>query len=78
MKGNTIKLKQDNMLCHKCLLNVVKTISQLPGIEGLDVNLDTKRIEIKFSGKSLPKELVEDIVEQSIINGKVNKLPIIH
>lgn len=78
MKSHTIKLKQDNMLCHKCVLNVVKTLSKLPGIEVLNVNLDTKRIEIKFSGNSIPKDMVEDIIEQSIINGKVDKFPTVH
>lgn len=56
-------------------MNVIRTLSQLPGIEELNVDLDTKRIEIKYSGKGISKEMVENIVEQSIINGKIYRLP---
>ncbi|AUS97395.1 copper resistance protein CopZ [Clostridium thermosuccinogenes] len=75
MKSRRIKLKQENMLCHRCVMNVIRTLSQLPGIEELNVDLDTKRIEIKYSGKGISKEMVENIVEQSIINGKIYRLP---
>lgn len=75
MKNHRIKLKQENMLCHRCVMNVIRTLSQLPGIEELNVDLDTKKIEIKYSGNGISKEMVEGIVEQSIINGKVYRLP---
>ncbi len=51
-------------------MNVVRTLSKLPGIEELDVNLDTKRIKIKFSGKGISKDMIEDIIDQSIVKGK--------
>lgn len=75
MKSHRIKLKQENMLCHRCLMNVIRTLSWLPGIEELNVDLATKRIEIKYSGKGISKEMVEEIVEQSIVNGTIYRLP---
>jgi len=33
MKIYTVRQKQDNMLCRKCLLNVVKALSHLGGIK---------------------------------------------
>lgn len=76
MKSHRIKLKKGNMLCHRCVMNVIRTLSQLPGIDELNVDLDTKKIEIKLNGNSISKEMVVDIVEESIVNSKVYRLPI--
>lgn len=73
MKVYKVKLKQENMLCRKCLLNVVKALSNLSGIKELDVNLENKSIKIAYDNESLSRQTVQNIVNESIIKGKVNK-----
>lgn len=68
----TVKLKQDNMLCRKCLLNVVKALSNVVGIQELDVNLAKKSIKISYDNKKMSRQIVQEIVNESIIRGKVN------
>lgn len=73
MKVYKVELKQENMLCRKCLLNVVKALSNLSGIKELDVNLENKSIKIAYGNESLSRQTVQNIVNESIIKGKVNK-----
>lgn len=42
MKSYSLGFKQENMLCHRCLMNIVKTISSLQGLIGVDINLESK------------------------------------
>ena len=74
MKKHTIEFKQNNMLCHRCLMNVVKTLSQLPDIEELEVSLETKRIKVKFNDANISKEMIEFIVNKAVIDGEVKNL----
>ena len=41
MKDHAVNFKQCNMLCDKCLINVAKCLSNLHGIEGLDISLES-------------------------------------
>lgn len=70
MKSHTIKLKQENMLCHRCVMNVVKTLSQIHGIEELNVDLETHCIKLKYNDSSITKEMIITLIEESIENGK--------
>lgn len=74
MKSYSVKFKQDNMLCDRCLMNVVKSLSALESIEELDVSLDTKKIKLKYNDQTLSKDEIRNIVDQSILTGKVVKL----
>lgn len=51
-------------------MNVVKTLSQLPGIEELDVSLETKKIKVKFDAANISKEMIENIVNDAVIDGE--------
>ena len=62
------------MLCDRCLMNVVNSLNVLKNIEEMDVNLETKRIKLKYNDETLSKEDIRNIVEQSIIGGKVVNL----
>lgn len=73
MKIYTVRLKQDNMLCRKCLLNVVKALSHVEGIKEFDVNLDKKSIKIEYDNEKLSRQIIQNIVNESIIKGKVCK-----
>ncbi len=55
MKVHTVNLKQDNMLCHRCVLNVVKALGYIDGIREFVV-----------------RQAIMDLVNESIIKGKVN------
>lgn len=73
MKIYTVKLRQDNMLCRKCLLNVIKALSLVDGIQELDVNLENKSIKIAYDNEKFSRQTLQDIVNEAIIKGKVNK-----
>ncbi|NOW04226.1 hypothetical protein [Clostridium beijerinckii] len=45
MKSYSLSFKQENMLCHRCLMNVVKTLSSLQGLLGVDVSLESKKYD---------------------------------
>ena len=70
MKSHTLKFKQDNMLCDKCLLNVVKSLSTLPNLEEISVSLETRRIKLTYNDSTISKEEMKNIVNQSILTGK--------
>lgn len=72
MKVHTVNLKQDNMLCHRCVLNVVKALSHIEGIKELNVSLEDKRIKIAYDNEKFSQKLIHDIVNEAIIKGKVN------
>lgn len=71
MKSQTIRLKQENMLCHRCVMNVIKTLSQIHGIEELNVDLETHRIKLKYNDSSITKDMIIALVDESIENGIV-------
>lgn len=74
MKSYSLSFKQENMLCHRCLMNVVKTLSSLQGLVGADVNLESRKIKITYKGKKILRDEIKDIVNKSILSGKVVKL----
>lgn len=70
---HTVKLKQSNMLCNKCLTNVVKALSLIEGIQELNVNLDKKLVKITYENDKFSKKVIQKIINDSIIRGKVDK-----
>lgn len=74
MKSYSLSFKQESMLCHRCLMNVVKTLSSLQELVGVDVNLESKKIKVIYKGKEISREDIKDIVNRSILSGKVVKL----
>ncbi|MGE4283425.1 MAG: heavy-metal-associated domain-containing protein [Clostridia bacterium] len=71
MKVHTVRLKQSNMLCHKCVLNVAKALSQINRIQELEINLKKKEVKIVYSDENIHREKIAEIVNKSIITGKV-------
>lgn len=69
---HTVKLKQNNMLCNRCLTNVVKALSLIEGIQELNVNLDKKLIRITYENDKFSKKVIQKIINDSIIHGKVD------
>lgn len=70
---HTVKLKQSNMLCNRCLTNVVKALSLIEGIQELNVNLDKKLVKITYENEKFSKKVIQKIINESIIHGKVDK-----
>jgi copper chaperone CopZ len=70
---HTVKLKQSNMLCNRCLTNVVKALSFIEGIKELNVDLDKKLVRITYENENFSKEVIQKIINDSIVHGKVDK-----
>ncbi|EHJ01034.1 hypothetical protein CDLVIII_4526 [Clostridium sp. DL-VIII] len=74
MKRHNLSFKQENMLCHRCLMNVVRTLSLVKGLEEIHVNLESKKIRITYIDEEISKDDIKNIVNKSILSGKVIKL----
>lgn len=72
-KKHRVRLVQDNMLCHKCVLNVLKSLTKINGIEELGVDLETKQIKIVYNNENMSRQKIQEIIDESIIKGKVRK-----
>lgn len=70
---HTVKFKQSNMLCNRCLTNVVKALSLIEGIQELNVNLDKKLVKVTYENEKFSKKVIQKIINDSIIHGKVDK-----
>nr|WP_202117329.1 heavy-metal-associated domain-containing protein [Clostridium chromiireducens] len=62
------------MLCHRCLMNVVKTLSTVEGLEEVDVNLESKKIKITYKDEDISKDQIKECVNKSILSGKIVKI----
>ncbi len=74
MKDRTVNFKQCNMLCDKCLINVAKCLSNLHGIEGLEISLKSKKIKVIYNDKTIFKKVLRDKVNETILTGKVKNI----
>ena len=74
MKIHVINFKQYNMLCDKCLINVVKCLSNLHGIEGLELSLESKKIKVIYKDKTISRRVIQDMVNDTILFGKVKNI----
>ena len=73
MKSHVIKFKQDNMLCHRCAMNVVQGLSKLKSVEKIDINVEKKLIKVVCSDTSLSRRIVQEIVNESIEKDIIKK-----
>jgi copper chaperone CopZ len=55
-------------------MNVVKTLSSVEGLEEIHVDLESKKIKITYKDEDISKDDIKDIVNKSILSGKVVKL----
>jgi copper chaperone CopZ len=55
-------------------MNVVKTLSSLQGLLGVDVSLESKKIKVIYRDKEISRDDIKEIVNRSILSGKVIKL----
>ncbi|HEY5562345.1 MAG TPA: heavy metal-associated domain-containing protein [Clostridiaceae bacterium] len=74
MKDYTVNFKQYNMLCYKCLINVVKCLSNLHGIEDIELNLQSKKIKVIYKDKTISKNMIQAVVNETILSGKVKNI----
>jgi copper chaperone CopZ len=70
VKRNTLKFKEDIILCHRCVINAVKALSQLPNVEEFSVDINTKIVQVVYKENKISKEAIRNAVNDSIINGK--------
>jgi copper chaperone len=74
MKDYIVNFKQYNMLCDKCLINVIKCLSNLHGIDGLEISLESKKIKIISKDKTISKKMIQYVVNETILTGKVKNI----
>jgi len=74
MKVHSVNFKQCNMLCDKCLINVAKCLSNLHGIEGLEISLESKKIKVMYNDETISKKMIKDKVNETILTGKVKNI----
>jgi copper chaperone CopZ len=55
-------------------MNVVKTLSSIQGLLGVDVSLESKKIKVIYRDKEISRDDIKEIVNRSILSGKVVKL----
>lgn len=55
-------------------MNVVKTLNSVEGLEEIHVDLESKKIKIIYKDENISKDDIKDIVNKSILSGKVVKL----
>lgn len=76
MNEHTVKLNQVNMLCHKCVSNVVKGLFNIKGIKEFDVNLKQKKVKIIYKNDKLSREKLQNIVNELITKGRLGSNPL--
>lgn len=55
-------------------MNVVKTLNSVEGLERINVDPGSKKIKITYKDEDISKDEIKDIVNKSILSGKVVKL----
>lgn len=71
MKRKTLKFREDIILCHRCVINAAKALSQIPNIKEFSVDINTKIVKVVYKENKISKEAIRNAVNYSIINGKV-------
>lgn len=75
MKKHTIKFKQENILCYRCIANVAEALKQIKDIQEISIDIKSKIIKITYIGAKISKEIIKIIANDSIINGKTKLIP---
>lgn len=70
MKKHTVKFKQENILCHRCVINAAKALSQIKGVLGFDIDIDSKIVQVMYTGNRISKEIIKEVINDSIIGRK--------
>lgn len=73
MKKHTIVFKKVDILCYRCLLNIVNALSPIEGIQEFNVNLENKRVKIIYTDEKYTRKKFINIINESIIRGKVTE-----
>jgi len=71
LKAQTLKFKGVDMLCGRCVLNVVKALSNIEGIQELDINLEERRVKIIYDNNKFSRQKILYMVNEAINKGKV-------
>jgi len=67
----TLKIKQKNMLCYHCLLNVAKSLDDITGILEYEIDLEKQVIIVKCENDHITKRKIRKVINASIITGKI-------
>jgi copper chaperone len=70
VKKHTVKFKQENILCHRCVINAAKALSQIKGVLGFNIDIDSKIVQVMYTGNKISKEIIKEVINDSIIGRK--------
>ncbi|PRR69761.1 heavy-metal-associated domain-containing protein [Clostridium thermopalmarium] len=70
MKKHTVKFKQENILCHRCVINAAKALSQIKGVLGFNIDIDSKIVQVMYIDNKISKEIIKEVINDSIIGRK--------
>ena len=66
-----MKIKQKNMLCGHCLLNVAKSLDNINGVLEFEIDLGEQAIIVKCSSDHISKRKIRKVINASIVTGKI-------
>ena len=66
LDSHTVKLKQTNMLCNKCVMRVLKALARLDEIQELEVDLGKKLVRVVYDNESLSRDIISELVSNAI------------
>ncbi|VDN49283.1 conserved protein of unknown function [Petrocella atlantisensis] len=67
----TFKIRQKNMLCGHCLLNVAKSLDNINGVLEFEIDLEEQAIIVKCANDHISKRKIRKVINASIITGKI-------
>lgn len=66
-----LRFKEDKILCHRCVINVANALSRIPSVEKFSIDIDTKIIQVVYKGNKISKQIIRNIIYDSIVKGKL-------
>lgn len=57
-------LKVEGMSCEHCVKSVTSAVIDLPGVQGIDVSLENKTVQITHDGSTTVQTFKEEIEDQ--------------
>ena len=69
MKSRKIELRQHNMYCSMCLLNVATVLSEKEGVIEFSIDLDNNTVTVKSRDGTLSRKEIRALINQALTVG---------
>lgn len=67
---NTVTYQVPNISCHHCVHTIVGELSELPGVQSVEGDVQSKQVKVNFDQPATPEKIEELLAE---INYPVQK-----